>query len=150
MTRRATSYRHQRGTDRYSGVVILRFVANVVCTAIAVWVATVLPGIDVGGDSALETIGTLAAVALLFGLVNAVIKPVIQLFGCAFYVLTLGLFALVVNGLLFWFTGWLADGLGLPFDVDGFWPGLWGALIVAVVSFVLGLVIRPRERDDRD
>jgi len=131
--------------------VITRFLASVVCAAFAVWVATALPGIDLGGDSVLAQVGTLVAVAVLFGLVNAVIKPVMKVLGCAFYVLTLGLFALVVNGLLFWFTGWLADRIGLPFEVDGFWPGLWGALIVAVVSFVLGLFIQPDKprREDR-
>ncbi len=124
----------------------MRFVAHVVSTAFAVWVATALPGIDVGGDSLAETIGTLAAVALLFGAVNAVIKPVVKVLGCAFYILTLGLFALVVNGLLFWFTGWLADRLGLAFTVDGFWSAVLGALIVGVVSFVLDLFLTPRER----
>lgn len=129
---------------------ILRFVAHLVSTAIAVWVATALPGIDVGGGSLAETMGTLAVVALLFGIVNAVIKPVIQVLGCAFYVLTLGLFALVVNGLLFWFTAWLAERLGFAFTVDGFWPALWGALIVGVVSFVLDLILTPRERQARE
>ena len=114
------------------------------------WVATALPGIDVGGDTPLETIATLALVALLFGVVNAVIKPVIKVLGCAFYILTLGLFALVVNGLLFWFTAWLADRLGLSFTVDGFWAALWGALIVGVVSFVLDMVLTPREQSDND
>ncbi len=129
---------------------ILRFVAHLVSIAIAVWVATALPGIAVGGDSLAATIGTLAVVALLFGIVNAVIKPVIQVLGCAFYILTLGLFALVVNGLLFWFTAWLADRLGLEFTVDGFWAAFWGALIVGVVSFVLDLVLTPRERQVRE
>jgi putative membrane protein len=124
----------------------MRFVAHVVSTAFAVWVSTALPGIDVGGDSLAETIGTLAAVALLFGAVNAVIKPVVKVLGCAFYILTLGLFALVVNGLLFWFASWLADRLGLAFTVDGFWSAVWGALIVGVVSFVLDLFLAPRER----
>lgn len=129
---------------------ILRFVAHLVSIAIAVWVATALPGIAVGGDSLAATIGTLAVVALLFGIVNAVIKPVIQVLGCAFYILTLGLFALVVNGLLFWLTAWLADRLGLEFTVDGFWAAFWGALIVGVVSFVLDLVLTPRERQVRE
>jgi len=129
---------------------MLRFVVHVLSTGFAVWVATALPGIDVGGDTPLETIATLALVALLFGVVNAVIKPVIKVLGCAFYILTLGLFALVVNGLLFWFTAWLADRLGLSFTVDGFWAALWGALIVGVVSFVLDMVLTPREQSDND
>jgi putative membrane protein len=126
---------------------MMRFLLNVVFTAFAVWVATALDGIDLTGDTTLANVGTLLLVALLFGLINAVLKPIIKVVGCLFYIVTLGLFALVVNGLLFWLTGWLADELGLPFQVDGFWAAFWGALIVSVISFVLGLLIRPeRER----
>lgn len=119
----------------------IQFLANVVCTAFAVWIATAIPGIDLGGDSVAGQVGTLLLVALIFGVINAVLKPIIKVIGCAFYILTLGLFALVVNALLFWLTGWLADELGLPFEVDGFWPAFWGALIVSIVTFVLGLLI---------
>jgi putative membrane protein len=126
----------------------MQFLTNVVVTAFAVWVATALDGIDLTGSSLAENVLTLAVVAVLFGVVNAVLKPIIKVLGCLFYVLTLGLFALVVNGLLFWLTGWLADRVGLPFEVDGFWPGFWGALIVAVVSFVLGLFLRPSKDND--
>ena len=125
----------------------MRFLLNVVFTAFAVWVATALDGIDLTGDTTLANVGTLLLVAVLFGLINAVLKPIIKVVGCLFYILTLGLFGLIVNGLLFWLTGWLADELGLPFQVDGFWAAFWGALIVSVISFVLGLLIRPeRER----
>jgi len=126
---------------------MMRFLLNVVFTAFAVWVATALDGIDLTGDTTLANVGTLLLVALLFGVINAVLKPIIKVVGCLFYILTLGLFGLIVNGLLFWLTGWLADELGLPFQVDGFWAAFWGALIVSVISFVLGLLIRPeRER----
>jgi putative membrane protein len=108
----------------------MRFAVNVLCTAVAVWAATLVDGI-----------------AATFGVVNAVLKPLIHVVGCLFYVLTLGLFALVVNGALFLLTGWIAGRLGLPFEVDGFWPGLWGALIVAIVSALLGVVFRPGDRD---
>jgi putative membrane protein len=128
--------------------VFIQLLVNVVCTAFAVWVATAIPGIDLGGGSVGAQIGTLLLVAIIFGLVNAVLKPIIKVVGCAFYVLTLGLFALVVNGLLFWLTSWLAGELGLPFEVDGFWPALWGALIVSIVTFVLGLLIP--DTADRD
>jgi putative membrane protein len=122
---------------------MMRFAVNVLCTAVAVWVATLLDGIDLTGKTLGENALTLVVVAAIFGVVNAVLKPLIHVVGCLFYILTLGLFALVVNGALFWFTGWIAGKLGLPFVVDGFWPGLWGALIVAVVSALLGLVFRP-------
>lgn len=126
---------------------MMRFAVNVICTAIAVWAATLIDGIDVTGHTAAENALTILVVAVIFGVVNAVLKPLIHTVGCLFYVLTLGLFALVVNGLLFLLTGWIADKLGLPFVVDGFWAGLWGAIVVAVVSFVLGLIFRPSEDD---
>ncbi|GAA3874213.1 hypothetical protein GCM10022243_44110 [Saccharothrix violaceirubra] len=113
---------------------------HVVLTAVAVWISTVIPGIDLEGASVPGKIGTLVGVALLFGLVNAVVKPVVKFFGCVFYLVTLGLIGLVVNGLLFWLTGWLAGELGLPFTVTGFWPAFFGALVVALTSWVLNLV----------
>jgi putative membrane protein len=126
---------------------MMRFAVNVICTAIAVWAATLIDGIDVTGHSTAENALTILVVAVIFGVINAVLKPLIHTVGCLFYVLTLGLFALVVNGLLFLLTGWIAGKLGLPFVVDGFWAGLWGAIVVAVVSFVLGLIFRPSEDD---
>ncbi|RKT51668.1 phage holin family protein [Saccharothrix australiensis] len=113
---------------------------HVLLTAVAVWVSTVIPGIDLVGGSTPARIGTLIGVALLFGLVNAVVKPLVKFFGCLFYLVTLGLIGLVVNGLLFWLTGWLAQRLGLPFEVTGFWPAFFGAIIVALTGWVLDLV----------
>ena len=89
-------------------------------------------------------IGTLLAVAVVFGLVNAVVKPVVKVLGCAFYVLTLGLFALVVNAVLFLLAAYFAGRIGLPFVVDGFVPAFFGAIVVGVVSFVLHVVIPDR------
>ncbi len=86
-------------------------------------------------------IGTLVAVAVIFGLVNAVLRPLIKVVGCGFYLLTLGLIALVVNGLLFMLTGWIAGELDLPFVVDGFWPAVFGALLVSIVSWALNLFV---------
>ncbi|MFT7835148.1 phage holin family protein [Saccharothrix sp. BKS2] len=122
---------------------------HVLLTAVAVWVATLVPGIDLDqGASAPAKIGTLIGVALLFGLVNAVVKPLVKFFGCLFYVVTLGLIGLVVNALLFWLTGWLAGELGLPFEVSGFWAAFFGAIIVALTGWVLNLVY-DRATDDR-
>jgi putative membrane protein len=83
-------------------------------------------------------------VALIFGVVNAVLKPIIHFVGCVFYILTLGLFALVVNALLFLLTDWIADRLELPFEIDGFWPAFWGALVMGIVSWVISLVLADR------
>lgn len=123
----------------------LAFGVRTLVVAAALWVATVLvDGIELAGSSAGTRILTLVAVALIFGLVNAVLKPIVTTIGCPLYILTLGLFGLVVNALLFLLTGWLSDAVGLPFTVDGFWSGFWGAIIVAIVSFFLHLVIPDR------
>jgi putative membrane protein len=121
----------------------LAFVIRVAVIAVSLWVATlVVPGIEVAaGDS---QILTLVVVALIFGLVNAVLKPLIKVVGCGFYVVTLGLIGLVVNALLFLLVGFIADGLGLPFTVDGFGPAFVGAIVVAVVGFLLHFVIPDR------
>jgi len=118
----------------------MRFLVQVLITAVAVWVSTVIPGIDLGEASTPAKIGTLLLVAVVFGLINAVLKPVVKFFGCVFYLVTLGLFGLVVNGLLFWLTGYISGELGLPFEVTGFWPAFWGAIIVALASWALSLV----------
>ncbi|WP_204034032.1 phage holin family protein [Micromonospora qiuiae] len=112
-------------------------------TAVAFWLATlVIPGISLDTGSVSETVLTLIFVAIIFGVVNGVLQPIIKTVGCGFYLLTLGLIALVVNGLLFLLTGWIADQVGLPFDVDGFWPAaVLGALFVGVVTWILGAAL---------
>jgi putative membrane protein len=120
----------------------MRFLTRTAVTAVALWVAIALvSGIRVTGSSTWVNIGTVLLVAVIFGLVNATIKPVVQILGCVFYILTLGLIALVVNALLFLLVNWLAGLLNLPFHVDGFWSAFWGAIIVGVVSWLINLVI---------
>ncbi|MBA2309435.1 MAG: phage holin family protein [Pseudonocardiales bacterium] len=122
---------------------------RIVVIGVAVWVATlIVGGINVGGSTTAANIGTLVVVALIFGVINAVLKPLIKVIGCAFYILTLGLVGLVVNALLFMLVGAISSGLGLPFEVDGFWSAFWGAIVVSVVSFVLHLAI-PDRLDER-
>lgn len=121
------------------------FVVRVVVVAVALWVATLLvDGVDIGAGTRSAQIGTLIGVALIFGLINATLKPLIKTLGCAFYVLTLGLIGLVVNALLFMLVGFIAGGLGLPFTVDGFGPAFWGAIVVTIVSWALHLLIPDR------
>ncbi|MBW0091854.1 phage holin family protein [Pseudonocardia sp. KRD-184] len=123
----------------------LAFVVRVAVVAVSLWVATLLvPGIDVAAGTTGNQVLTLVGVALIFGLINAVLKPLIKVVGCPFYVLTLGLFGLVVNALLFLLVGFVADGLGLPFTVGGFGAAFVGAIVVAVVGFVLHVVIPDR------
>lgn len=121
------------------------FLIRLVITAIALWITTlIVPGVAVTGRNGANTALTLLAVALIFGLVNAVLKPVIKVFGCVFYLLTLGLFALVVNALLFLLTDWIARQLNLPFHVDGFWAAFWGAIVMAVVSWLISVAVPDR------
>jgi putative membrane protein len=120
----------------------MRFLLRVLVSAAALGVATwAVSGIELLAGSGWTRVGTLLAVALIFGLINATLKPLIKVIGCAFYVLTLGLAALVVNGLLLWLTSVIAGDLTLPFHVTGFWPAFWGAIVVGLVSWVLNLLI---------
>jgi len=123
----------------------------VVVSAAALAVATwAVPGIQLLAGSDWSKTGTLLGVAAIFGVINAVLKPLIKVIGCAFYVLTLGLAALVVNGLLLWLTSVVAGDLTLPFHVTGFWPAFWGAIIVGLVSWVLHLIIGDERRQRRE
>ncbi len=122
------------------------FIIRTIVTAVAFWVATlIVDGIEVTGSSTTTNVLTLLAVAVIFGLINAILKPLIKIFGCFFYVITLGLIAFVVNALLLMLTDWIAGLLDLPFRVDGFWDAFWGAIIIGVVSWLINLVIPDRK-----
>ncbi|GAA4612639.1 phage holin family protein [Actinoallomurus liliacearum] len=126
----------------------MKILIRVVITAVALWVATlVVHGIDLTAATTPRKIGTLVAVAVVFGLINQFIKPIVKTLGCLFYVLTLGLFALVVNGLLLWLASWAADKLNLPFHVSGFWAAFWGAIVVGLVSWLLNLFVHDDKED---
>lgn len=131
------------GTRTWHGVTV-EFVYRVLATAIAVWVATFLPGIDLNASSTPVQVGTLIGVALVFGVVNLVVKPLVRVAGCLLYVLTFGLIGFVVNGLLFWLTSYLSGAVGLPFHIHGFWPAFFGAIVVSIVGFVLAIPLHIR------
>jgi putative membrane protein len=119
----------------------MRFLVRLVLTALALWLATwIVGGIHLYGDSTLAKFLSLVVVAVIFTLVNMIVKPLIMAIGCALYVLTLGLFGLVVNALMFWLTGWVSEELSLGFFVDGFWPAFWGAIIVSLAMWVMDLL----------
>lgn len=113
---------------------LLRVVINALALGAAAWL---LEGIRVGGETN-EQLLTLLAVALVFGVVNTFIAPVVKLLSLPFIVVTLGLFLLVVNALMLLLTEEIADVLGLRFSVDGFWSALLGSIIISIVSAVLG------------
>ncbi len=116
----------------------LSFLARWFVTAVAVLVASKLvEGIHYADY------GSLAVAALLLGIINALVRPLLLLVTLPVNVLTLGLFTLVINGALFLFVGRIVQG----FRVTDFWAGFWGAIVVSVVSFLVGAIVRRRERD---
>ena len=122
----------------------MRFLLRLLVTAMALWVAVaVIPGLDYQGPWA-----GLLLVALVFGLVNAVVRPILFVLTCPLVLLTLGLFVFVLNGLMLWLTGWVAAGLGLGFEVGGLLPAILGGLVVGVVSTVLNVFVR--DDDERE
>ena len=119
----------------------MRFLIRLIVNAVALWVATrVVPGVTYTGDL-LPFLG----VALVFGVVNAFVGPAAKLLALPLIVLTLGVFLLVVNGLLLWLTSAVAGSLGLGFHVSGFWAAFLGALVVSIVSMLLWVLIRERD-----
>lgn len=118
------------------------FVVRVLINGVAIWLATLLlPGLEVlGGDSTAGRIGVILLVALLFGIVNAVVKPLVKLISLPLYILTLGLFTLVVNALMLMLTAWITEATDWGLRVDNFGTAVLGGLIVSVVSFVLSAV----------
>jgi putative membrane protein len=115
----------------------VRFFARLIVNAAALWVATVLvDGVRYSGGWA-----PFFGVALVFGVVNAFIRPVAKFLTFPLIILTFGIFALVVNGLMLWLTGQLSAALGLGFRVDGFWAAFWGALVVSIISTLLSMLV---------
>jgi putative membrane protein len=113
------------------------FVLRLLINAVALWVATrIVPGVTHSGSWM-----PLVVVALVFGLVNTIVKPVAQILTFPIVIVTLGLFLLVINGLMLWLTSALSDLLGLGFHVGGFGPAFWGALVVSIVSGLLSLIM---------
>jgi putative membrane protein len=124
---------------------MLRLFIRLAVNAIALWVAIkVVPGIEHTGPA-----WSLLVIALVFGLVNALVRPFLLLLTCPFILLTMGLFILIVNTVMLALTEWLAGVLGLGLTIDGFWPTFFGALIISVVSGVINLVVRDAEERDQ-
>ena len=118
------------------------FVIRLLSNAAALWIATqVVPGVSYTGG-----LLPFLAVALVFGMINATLRPLTKILTFPLILLTLGLFALVVNGLMLWLTSTLSASLGVGFHVSGFWAAFFGALVVSIVSALLSLSIRSKSR----
>lgn len=126
------------------------FLVRAALTGLALWVVTlIVPGMSfVGGETTLQRVGIVFVVGVIFGLVNAFIKPVVTLLSLPLYVLTLGLFHVVVNALMLWITAWITDHTthwGLHLD-KFWWTAIWAAILLSIVGWVLGLFTRNAER----
>jgi putative membrane protein len=114
----------------------LRWGITAVSVAVAAWI---IPGIYVDEP---HRIWAVVLVALVLGLVNAFIRPIVSAFSCGLIVITMGLFTLVINALMLWLASWISvEWLGLNFHVDGFWNALLGAVIVSVISLIMSALV---------
>lgn len=125
---------------------LLRLVANAAALAVATWL---LAGIQLTAAGTGDKVLVLLVVALIFGIVNAVVKPVFTAATACIVLLTLGLFLLVINALMLLLTSWVATRIGIGWFVDGFWTALLGSVIVSVVSFVLNAFLPERNQPRR-
>lgn len=121
---------------------LIKTLANAAALAVATWL---IAGITLTGAGTGEKTVTLIVVALIFGLVNVVVKPLVKLFSLPLLILTLGLFTLVINALMLMLTSWLCDQFDLAFQVDGFGTALLGGLVVSIVSWALNMVLPEKD-----
>jgi putative membrane protein len=125
----------------------MRFVIGVLVNAVALWLTTlIVTGVHVepyapGGMT--ELVLTYLLVALVFGIVNGIIGTAIRIVAFPLYILTLGLIAFIVNGLLLLLVAWFSEQVGFGLVVDGFWWGVLGALVLGIISWLIGLLVRP-------
>ncbi|NWF80332.1 MAG: phage holin family protein [Chloroflexi bacterium] len=111
---------------------LLRWLISSLGIFVAIWI---VPGIHFSGPG-----WHIGVVALVFGLLNALLRPLLYLLTCPLVILTLGLFGLVINAVLLGLTSALADQLNIAFHIDGFWPAFWGGLVISIVTTVLSLL----------
>ncbi|WP_022901393.1 phage holin family protein [Humibacter albus] len=129
----------------------MKFLLKLIINAFALWVTTlIVAGVTVESydpsNGTFSLILTYLLIALIFGLVNGIVGTVLRIVALPLYILTLGLISLIVNGLLLLIVSWISDAMGFGLHVDGFWAGVWAALILAIISWLLGLIFRPALR----
>ncbi|HZX02600.1 phage holin family protein [Kribbella sp.] len=117
---------------------IIRLLANAVALAVAAWL---VGGITLQGATTSKRVLTLLIVAAIFGVVNAIVKPVVKILSFPLLILTLGLLTFVINAAMLLLTSWITGKLDVQFHVAGFWSALWGALIISVVGMIINAVL---------
>lgn len=125
-----------------------RFLVRLLINAVALWLTTIIVAeglrvVPFAPGGTVEIVLTYLLVALLFGIVNGVIGNFIRIVAFPLYILTLGLISLIVNGLLLLLVAWLSSLLGFGLQVDGFWWGVLGALVLALISWLINILLRP-------
>jgi putative membrane protein len=136
---------------------MIKFLLRWIINAVALYAAVlVIKNVNPNGiNLQLEGWQTYVWAGLIFGLVNALLRPVLSLLTCPLIILTLGLFTFIINTFLFYVVGWIGNLFGVGYTLSSFWYALLGAVVVSLVSFVLSLVIkderrdRPRRKDNR-
>ncbi|WP_137873575.1 phage holin family protein [Rhodococcus sp. Q] len=125
----------------------MSFLLRLVINAIAIWLASEwVNGIDIATKDNVNPVVVILFIALVFTVVNAFVKPIVQLLSLPLLILTLGLFTLVINALMLLLTAWITESTGLGISVDGFWTAVWGALIISLVNIVLTAVFPSAKR----
>ncbi|MDH6182396.1 putative membrane protein [Microbacteriaceae bacterium SG_E_30_P1] len=129
----------------------MTFLVRILINAIALWLTTLLvAGVAVlpyAPNDTLATVLTYLLVALIFGIVNGVVGNFIRIVAFPIYILTLGLISFIVNGLLLLLVAWISSLLGFGLVVDGFWWGVLGALVLGLISWLIGILLRPLTKD---
>jgi len=124
----------------------MRFIIKVLVVAFALWLTTlIVAGVHVVPfeETTLGTVLTYLLVALIFGVVNAIVGTAIRIVAFPLYIITLGLISFIVNGLLLLIVDWISGLMGFGLQVDGFWWGVLGALVLGIFSWLIGLIVRP-------
>lgn len=116
---------------------LFRWIIVAIALGAAVWL---IPGISVKDEKAWIAV---AVMAVVLALVNAIIRPILTFLSCGCIIATMGLFMLVINAFTLWLSSYIAvNWLNVGFSVDGFWPAIWGGIVVSIVSFVLSLFVK--------
>ncbi|PZU30688.1 MAG: hypothetical protein DI577_07100 [Microbacterium sp.] len=132
----------------------MRFIIRVIVNAFAIWVVTLVPALmtvvtPFAPGETLQLVLSLLAVAAVFAIVNSIIGTVIKIVAFPLYILTLGLISFLVNGLLLMITAWFTQWWGWGLQVEDLWHGILAAIVISLINWVFGIILRPQSNDRR-
>lgn len=129
-----------------------KFLIRIVINGVAIWLTTlIVSGVHVTpyDDGVLPTVVTYLVVGLVFGIVNAIIGTLIRIVAFPLYILTLGLISFIVNGILLLITAGVTSWFGFGLTIDGFWWGVLGALVLGIINWIFGAILKPQLNEGR-